>query len=41
VELTDGAGQRHRDSEEVSDLHRLPDEATEGFGPCGVDDQHG
>ena len=40
VELPDCAGQRHGESEELSDLHRLPDEAIERLASCVVDHQH-
>ena len=40
VELPDCAGQRRGDSEERSDLHRLPDEAIERLAACVVDHEH-
>ncbi len=40
VELADGAGQGHGEPEELSDLHRLPDETIEGFATSVIDNQH-
>ena len=40
VEPPDCAGQRRGDSEERSDLHRLPDEAIERLAACVVDHEH-
>ena len=41
VELTECAGQGHCESEKLSDLHRLADEAIERLASCVVDNQHG
>ena len=40
VEPTDSAGQRHRESEELSDLHRLADKAIKGLASGVIDHQH-
>ena len=40
VELAKCAGQGHGEPEELSDLHRLPDEAIEGRASRVIDNQH-
>jgi hypothetical protein len=40
VKLTDCARQRHRESEELSDLHRLPDKAIERLTSCVINNEH-
>jgi len=40
VELTEGARQRHRESEKSSDLHGLADKAIQGLTSDVIDNQH-